>query len=55
MKPAAQSKFRRYFIKIGAGFGFWKAALQITPYLPPQPGRFSKDRPGADGTLQPSH
>jgi hypothetical protein len=35
MKPAAQSKFRRYFIKIGVGSGFWKAALRITPHLPP--------------------
>ena len=32
-KPAAQSKFRRFIIKIGAGPGFWKAALRITPYF----------------------
>src|ERR1700688_4333584 len=30
-KPAAQSKFRCVIIKIGAGRGFWKAALRITP------------------------
>src|ERR1700722_485550 len=29
-KPAAQSKFRCIIIKIGAGLGFWKAALRIT-------------------------
>jgi hypothetical protein len=32
-KPAAQSKFRCVIIKIGAGRGFWKAALRITPYF----------------------
>ena len=32
-KPAAQSKFRCVIIKIGAGPGFWKAALRITPYF----------------------
>ena len=32
-KPAAQSKFRCLIIKIGAGRGFWKAALRITPYF----------------------
>jgi len=34
-KPATQSKFRCVIIKIGAGLGFWKAALRITPYFPP--------------------
>ena len=32
-KPAAQSKFRCVIIKIGAGPGFWKAALRITPHF----------------------
>src|SRR6202161_4495429 len=32
-KPAAQSKFRCVIIKIGAGLGFWKAALRITLYF----------------------
>jgi hypothetical protein len=32
-KPAAKSKFRCVIIKIGAGRGFWKAALRITPYF----------------------
>jgi hypothetical protein len=32
-KPAAQSKFRCVIIKIVAGPGFWKAALQITPHF----------------------
>jgi hypothetical protein len=27
-KPAAQSKFRRFFIEIGVGRDFWKAALR---------------------------
>jgi hypothetical protein len=34
-KPAPQSKFRCVIIKIGAGLGFWKAALRITPYFQP--------------------
>jgi len=29
-KPAVQSKFRWYFIEIGTGRSFWKAALRIT-------------------------
>ena len=29
----AESKFRCLIIKIGAGLGFWKAALRITPYF----------------------
>jgi len=34
-KPAAQSKFRFYIIKIGAKLDFWRAALRITPsFLP---------------------
>jgi hypothetical protein len=32
-KPAAQSKFRRVIIEIGAGLGFWRAALRIKPYF----------------------
>jgi hypothetical protein len=32
-KPAARSKFRCVIIKIVAGPGFWKAALQITPHF----------------------
>jgi hypothetical protein len=32
-KPAAQSKFRSFFIEIGADRGFWKAALRITPHF----------------------
>jgi hypothetical protein len=34
-KPAAQSKFRSFFIDIVIGGGFWKAALRITPYFCP--------------------
>jgi hypothetical protein len=29
-KPAAKSKFHCFFIEIGMGRGFWKAALRIT-------------------------
>jgi membrane protein DedA with SNARE-associated domain len=32
-KPAVGSKFRCYIIKIDAEPGFWKAALQFTPYF----------------------
>src|SRR6266436_2383431 len=32
-KPTAQSKFHHVIIKIGAGPGFWRAALRITPHF----------------------
>jgi hypothetical protein len=34
-KPAAGSKFRCFIIEIGAGHGFWKPALRITPSFRP--------------------
>jgi hypothetical protein len=50
--PRPNQKFRCYIIKIGAGFGFWKAALRITPYFPPVPPGSPATTTGFDGTFR---
>src|SRR5438876_487068 len=49
--PRARTKFRCVIIKIGADFGFWKAALRITPHFLGQIGRLA--RTGASVALYP--
>jgi hypothetical protein len=51
-KPAAQSKFRCFIIKIGAELDFWRAALRITPHFYRRPGR-PPEASGLDGTFNP--
>jgi hypothetical protein len=51
-KPAAQSKFRCFIIKIGAELDFWRAALRITPHFFRRPG-CPPELSGLDGTFNP--